>query len=194
MAEIEKDIVFYRHSGGGVTLSGGEPTMQPEFSRAILKACKNQGIHTAMETCADTDAKILMSILKHLDLLYIDIKHMTPSTHCDLTGKENLRILKTIKDVAENANGMPVIIRIPVIPGINDSDDNMVNTAEFVRRMKAIKKIELLPYHKLGLADYIALSRGYHRADLQPPSDAHLLHLKALIEKHGITAQINGLK
>ena len=192
LAEIEKDTVFYQNSGGGVTLSGGDPVVQPEFSLAILKACKERGIHTAIETCGYVKWDILDEMLKYLDLVYVDIKHMSPVEHEKLTGKRNKLILENTERIARQHTDIPLIIRVPVIPGYNDSDENIASAVKFVRRLKEVQRIELLPYHKLGVSKYTALIRDYPLADLEPPDEAHIHHLEEIVKSYGIQVQIGG--
>jgi pyruvate formate lyase activating enzyme len=192
LEEIEKDTLFYSNSGGGITLSGGEPTMQPEFSLGLLKTCKERGIHTAMETCGYVKWDILDEMLQYLDLVYMDIKHISPVEHKKLTTKGNRLILENARRVAAKYPGKPLIIRVPVIPGYNDTDENIASTAQFVRQLRRDCKIELLPYHKLGVPKYKALSKDYPLPDLEPPSEYHLRALKELVKSYGVQAQMGG--
>lgn len=192
MKEINKDSNFYWNSGGGVTLSGGDPLMQPLFSKEILKRCKQQFIHTAMETCGYADWNSFTKILNYLDLLYVDIKHMSAKEHEMLTSKKNDLILANISKISEEYKNLPIIIRIPIIPGINDSEDNILETAKFVQNLKNLEKIELLPYHKFGIENYRILLMNYPFESLDSPSEEHMLHLKQLIESKGLKAQIGG--
>lgn len=190
--EVEKDTLFYSNSGGGITLSGGEPTMQPEFSLEILKGCKDRGIHTAIETCGYVKWDILDEILQYLDLVYMDIKHMSPVEHKKLTTKGNRLILENARRIATKYPDKPFILRIPVIPGYNDSDENITSTAQFARQLKGDHKIELLPYHKLGIPKYKALFKDYPLPSLESPSEEHLHALKKLVKSCGVQAQIGG--
>jgi pyruvate formate lyase activating enzyme len=190
--EVEKDSIFYSNSGGGITLSGGEPTMQPEFSLGILKACNYRGIHTVMETCGYVKWDILDEMLKHLDMVYMDIKHMSPLEHKKLTSKSNRLILENARRIAASYPDKPLIIRIPIIPGYNDSVENIASTAKFVHDLTGNGKIELLPYHKLGLPKYQALMKDYPLPDLESPSEVHLHALEELVKSHGVLAQIGG--
>jgi len=192
LEEVEKDTLFYSNSGGGITLSGGEPTMQPEFSLGILKACKERGIHTAIETCGYVKWDILDEMLHYLDLVYMDIKHISPVEHKKLTTKGNRLILENVRRIATKYPGKPLIIRIPVIPGYNDFDENIASTAQFVRQLKGDHKIELLPYHKLGIPKYRALFKDYPLLGLEPPSEDHLRALEELVNLYDIQAQIGG--
>ena len=157
--EVEKDEPFYRRSGGGVTVGGGEPTLQHQFVGAFLKRCREHYIHTALESCMHVDPRILESILPHLDLLMCDIKHMNDATHQNLTGVSNRLILENIRLAASRCN---TIIRIPTVPGCNDSEDNIRATAQFAASLgSGVESIELLPYHQFGLHLYEQTDRPY---------------------------------
>ncbi len=192
LEEVEKDSLFYANSGGGVTLSGGEPTMQARFSLGILKACKERGIHTAVETCGYVRWETLDEMLKYLDLVYMDIKHMSPEEHKKLTTKSNRLILENARKMTTKYTAKPLIIRIPVVPGYNDSDENIIATAQFVRQLKGDHKIELLPYHRLGVPKYRAVSKEYPLSDLEPPSEDRLRGLEKLVKSYGVESQIGG--
>ena len=190
--EVEKDTLFFSNSGGGITLSGGEPTMQPDFSLEIFKVCKNYGISTAIETCAYTEWDILDKILKYTDFVYIDIKHSSSEKHKTLTSKKNGLILDNIRKTAAKYPDKPLTIRIPVIPGLNDTERNISETAQFVCRLEGQHKVELLPYHKLGIHKYAALSRDYPLSNLQPVSENHMQVIEDLIKSFGLEVQIGG--
>jgi pyruvate formate lyase activating enzyme len=192
LEEIEKDIMFYTNSGGGMTLSGGEPTMQPEFALEILKGCKRMGIHTAIETCGYVKWDILDGILRYLDLVYMDIKHMSIEEHKKLTSRENDLIHANARKLAEKYPDTPFVIRIPVIPECNDTDENIAATARFVSELKGTHRIELLPYHRFGIHKYEALSREYTLSDLQTLSEERMNTLAALVESYGIEASVGG--
>ena len=188
--EVDKDSPFYRRSNGGVTVGGGEPTMQHGFVTAFLKRCKQSYIHTAIETCAYVRWEHLEKILEHLDLVYLDIKHMDAHVHKEITGVSNERILEN----ARRASAMrPVIIRIPIVPGLNDSDDNILATARFASELgDNLKRIELLPYHKFGTQTYGRLGREYQLTEVEPPSDDHMERLKEIVESCGVRVQVGG--
>lgn len=192
MTVIEKDTVFYWNSGGGVTLSGGEPGMQPKFALAILEACKEKGVHTAIETCGHVEWSILSELLKYLDLVYLDIKHILPIEHERLTGKRNDLILENCKRIISNYPRISVILRIPVIPGHNDSEENITKTAEFVCQLSDTTRVEILPYHKFGVHMYPALSRDYALPEVKTPSAEHMRDLQDMFKSCGITAKIGG--
>ena len=188
--EVDKDSPFYRRSNGGVTVGGGEPTMQHEFVAAFLKRCKQSYIHTAIETCGYVKWEHLEKLLEYLDLVYFDIKHMDALVHKELTGVSNELILEN----ARRASALrPMIVRIPVGPGYNDSDDNILDTAMFVAKLdKNLQRIELLPYHKFGTQTYNGLGREYKLTDVEPPGDDHMTRLKEIVESCGVRAQIGG--
>lgn len=188
--EVNKDSPFYRRSKGGITVGGGEPTMQHEFVTAFLKRCKQTYIHTALESCGYVKWEYLEKILEYLDFAYFDIKHMDPLIHKEITGVSNEMILENIKKSSEL---LPVIIRIPVAPRLNDSDANILATAKFAAELgNNLQRIELLPYHKFGTHLYDQLDMEYNLKDVEPPSDEHMERLKKLIESCGIKAQIGG--
>lgn len=190
--EVEKDVVFYWNSGGGVTLSGGEPMMQPEFSLELLKACQDKGIHTAIETCAYMKWDILDEMLKYVDFVFVDIKHMSPVEHEKLTGKTNELILENISKIAAKYPDKPLIVRIPVIPGYNDSDENIASIAQFVHQLQGSPEIELLPYHKLGVTSYSTLFRDYSLSVVESPDADHMNALGELVKSYGVQVRIGG--
>ena len=187
---VNKDSSFYRRSNGGVTVGGGEPTMQPEFVAEFLKRCMQSYIHTAIETCGYVKWEQLEKILEYVDLVYIDIKHMDSIVHRELTGVSNEIILQNISRVSAIR---PAIIRIPTVPGYNDSDDNMLNTARFATKLgENLQRIELLPYHKFGTQTYNRIGREFELANVEPPSDDYMQRLKKIVESEGVNAEIGG--
>ena len=188
--DVMKDNPFYRRSKGGVTVGGGEPTMQYEFVANFLKKCKETYIHAAMETCGYAKWENLERILEHIDLLYIDIKHMNSKIHKEITGVPNEIILENARRASKMKQ---MIIRIPIIPGLNDSEENVLKTARFAAELgENLLRIELLPYHKFGTVTYEQLGREYELKDVEPPSEEHMKKLKALVESCGVKSQIGG--
>ena len=192
LTEVEKDALFYWNSSGGVTLSGGEPTMQPRFSGGILKTCHERGIHTAMETCGHADWDTLDGLLRYVDLLYVDLKNMSTAAHKKDTGQGNELILENIQKTATIHPETELIIRIPVVPGYNDSPENILQTAHFVSHLNGIERIELLPYHRLGVSKYSVLLRDYDLGHVETPQEGHLCHLEEQIRSCGLEVQIGG--
>lgn len=189
---IKKDCIFYEKSGGGVTLSGGEPLAQPSFSIAILKLCKDNNIHTAIETCGHAPWKIVEKVLKYVDLILYDFKHMDPRKHKEYTGVSNKLILENAKKICHKLS-IPMWARIPVIPGYNDSFSNIEATAKFIAEElgESVKQVNLLPYHKLGETKYERLEREYPYL-IEPPSEEHLLRIKKVFESYGLVTYIGG--
>lgn len=170
LREIVKDEIFYFHSGGGVTLSGGEPLSRPGFAQAVLKGCKKLGIHTAVESCLHLDFADIEAVLPWLDILYADIKHMDNRRHTRWTGAGNELILDNIVKIEQSAFPLEIVVRIPLIPGINDTEKNLLATMEFCMKLTKIKGIELLPYHRLGSDTYHHMGREYCCRRLNPLS------------------------
>ena len=167
--EVNKDRFFYEIKGGGVTFSGGEPLTQPELLYQTAKKCKQNRLHTTMETCGYGRFEDFEKALDYIDETFIDIKHMDSAVHKELTGVGNEIILSNIKAIA--AKGIPIIIRTPVIPGLNDSEENITATAEFIKDIPNINEYELLPYHNLGESKYASLGVPYTLKEVQAPSD-----------------------
>jgi len=188
LQEVEKDEPFYRRSAGGVTVGGGEPTLQHRFVGAFLKRCRERYIHTALESCMYTDPGHLESILPHLDLLLCDIKHMNDESHRNLTGVSNRRILENIRLAASRCN---TIIRIPTVPGCNDTEENIKATALFAKGLGGrVEAVELLPYHAFGRHLYEETDRTYRLPQVEVPTEQHMMHLKNVAESCGIRALV----
>lgn len=164
--EVSKDEVFYFHSGGGVTLSGGEPCSQPVYAAALLKQLRMTGIHTAMESALFAPWENVEAILPHLDALFVDIKHMDPIKHEQWTGVDSGLILDNLRKIDRSTYPLPITIRIPLIPGVNDGDSNLRELSRFTHELPdKLKAVELLPYHRLGLATYRMLDKEYSLGD-----------------------------
>ena len=186
MQVIKKDMVFYRRSGGGVTFSGGEPLTQPDFLKAIITECRKLGIHTAIETCGFFGWESAEDTVRRVDFVLFDLKHMDDKQHKALTGVSNKRIHANAKKIAQL--GIPMVVRIPVIPSINDSKENIKATTEFVRDyLPSALGIETLPYHQLGLNKYAALGLDYRLHHIEPPAEAHIKNLQSIISSSGVT-------
>ncbi len=188
--DVNKDSPFYRRSKGGVTVGGGEPILQLEFVTEFLKRCKQVYMHTAIETCGYRKWDNMENLLKYVDLVYIDIKHMNPIIHKELTGVSNEKILANARRISKIK---PMIIRIPVVPGCNDTDENITATARFASELgENLKRIDLLPYHKFGTQKYTRLGMKYKIPDVEPPSNDHMERLKDIVESCGVKAQVGG--
>lgn len=169
METVLKDRLYYRRTGGGITLSGGECLCQPDFTRELLKAAKHHGMTTAIESMACAEYKVIESILPYLDYYLMDIKHMDEEKHLAFTGKRNGLMKENAKKVAES--GLTnLIIRIPVIPTFNATPKEIRDIAAFAATLPGVKKLHLLPYHRLGQDKYAGLGRTYEMAHIIPPT------------------------
>jgi pyruvate formate lyase activating enzyme len=160
VAEALRDKPYYDGSGGGVTLSGGEPAMQPEFLYALAALFRKENIHTALETSGFCDYKILETVLPYIDLFLFDYKETDPGRHQEYTGVLNTPILENLSRLCRA--GARVILRCPIIPGLNDRDDHFRGIAELAAKYPAIEGVELLPYHKLAAAKTGRLGLNAH--------------------------------
>lgn len=179
LEQVEKDKPFYDTSGGGMTLSGGEPLMQPTFTLDLLKEAKKRGIHTCMETAGLASWEIFRPILEQLDYLLMDMKCFSSEKHKAYTGVRNERILENLKKLRSVFPELPVKIRTPVIPGFNDSEEELLPIASLVRNLGC--DYELLKYHRLGEAKYESLHRAYPMGDVELP-DAVFEELKEKVK------------
>ena len=187
--EVEKDAAFYRRSNGGVTVGGGEPTMQSEFVGEFLKLCRVHFLHTAMETCAFASREKFTPLLEQLDLVYIDLKHMEDALHRQWTGVPNQVILDNIKQAVQNNR---VILRIPIIPGFNDNEANIENTARFVQSLRTVGRIDILPYNRGGLEKSVRLTADFDLMDGQAPDDTRMAHIARTLRGYGFQVSIGG--
>jgi pyruvate formate lyase activating enzyme len=190
MPEILADLPYYRRSGGGVTLSGGEVLAQADFAAELLKACKAAGLHTAIESTANAPFSDIEKLLPYLDLYLLDIKHMDSKKHEEYTGAPNERILENARLIARS--GVELIIRTPVIPTFNDTDWEIKAIADFARSLGTAHEYHLLPYHRLGTDKYKGLGRAYALESIEPPEKERMLHLLSVAETSGLKCQIGG--
>lgn len=192
MQTVEKDRDYYRRSGGGITLSGGESLCQPEFAKALLMAAKAKGITTAMESMGCAPYEVIESILPYLDTYLMDIKHTNPMKHKEFTGKSNELMLENARKIAASGQTR-LVIRVPVIPGFNDTPEEIKGIAQFADKLPGVGKIHLLPYHRLGQDKYDGLGREYLMKDALPPEPEHMNMLKKVVEQVSrLTCQIGG--
>lgn len=190
ISEVEKDIVFYEQSGGGVTFSGGEPLMQPEFLLALLNLCQMQGVHTAVDTCCYAKPQLLDRISEKTDLFLCDIKHMDSGIHKRFTGVENNLILDNIKRLSET--GKEIIIRVPVIPGFNDDRANIEATAKFTKSLSHISRIDILPYNRGGQEKSARLLTGCKLAYAETPDEEKMNSIAKMLTNYGFDVRIGG--
>ncbi len=194
--EVEKDRSFYFTSGGGLTIGGGEPLFQAEFTRNILRRCKSKGIHTAMETSGCGAWKDFEGILPFADWIFYDIKIFDAREHKKYTGVSNELILENARKLSEaiQFKETRLIVRIPVVPGVNDSKENITRTAEFVKKdMPSAAAIELLKYHSLALGKYESLGEDYLLSNAVQPSEERMLEIRGLITNLGLDCLYEGV-
>jgi pyruvate formate lyase activating enzyme len=189
LTEVSKDQVFFDESGGGITVSGGEPLMQAAFVESLLAACRARGIRTVLDTCGWADPSVLLRVSENVDLFFYDLKLMDGERHRHFTGVKNDVILRNLKMLAER--GSAVVVRLPVIPGVNDDNDNMNALSEFLLP-SGLREIDLLPYHRLGSDKYRRLHQSYGMEGVVPPSDAQMEALAARLRRDGFTVRIAG--
>ncbi len=193
--EVEKDRSFYFTSGGGLTIGGGEPLAQASFARNILQKCKGKGIHTAVETSGCGRWEDLESILPYTDWIFYDLKVMDALEHKKYTGVSNDVILENARKLSEEVQnrGIHLTVRIPIVPGVNDSKQNITQTAGFVKNhMPSAAEIEILKYHSLALGKYQALGEEYPLADAIQPSEEEMREIQESIAKSGLNCRYEG--
>lgn len=188
LGEAKKDLVIYKHSRGGVILSGGEPLMYPDFTGKLLRRFKEEGISVGVDTCGHRPWADIEPMLAYLDFFLWDIKHMNPESHRKFTGVSNKLILGNARSAARK--NVPLYIRIPVIPGYNDSEQNIRATCEFSLTLPSVVEVHLLPLHHLGRARYESLDRPYPIANVPLIPNSILQSRKQLVESYGLKCRI----
>lgn len=188
--KIKKDKVYYTRSGGGITLSGGETLCQAEFAEALLRTCKNYGINTAIETTLCVPFYMIEPLIPLIDTFLVDIKHMNSAKHEEFTTMKNELILQNAAKVAKLAKSF--IVRVPVIPTFNDTEEEILEIARFAKSLDGVNQIHLLPYHRLGYDKYVGLGREYKMGDLPSPDKEKMNLLKKAAESTGLTVVIGG--
>ncbi len=189
VAVVERDRPFYDESGGGVTVSGGEPLAQPAFVEALLRACRGRGIHTAVETCGVAAEHVLARVAPVTDLFLYDLKLMDERRHRQVTGVSNRAVLDNLARLV--ASGARVRVRLPLVPGVNDDEENLEATARFLASL-GLRELDLLPYHRAGLAKYARLGRAYALPDLPPPSAEAVEAAVARFGRAGVAVRVGG--
>ena len=190
MQEIRRDAVFYDESAGGVTFSGGEPLLQVDFLLDLLRTCKAEELRTVVDTSGYASTADLDRVRGFVDLFLYDLKLMDSERHQQVTGVPNHRILKNLAHLARH--GHRIIVRIPIIPGINDDDANIRQTAQFIGGLPAVERVDLLAYHKIGSDKHERLGRIDPMPTTQPPSEAQMMAIKAAIEAFGLEVSVGG--
>ncbi|PWC18837.1 glycyl-radical enzyme activating protein [Brenneria corticis] len=187
--ELQKEESIYRRSSGGITLSGGEPLSQPDFTRELLKACKEKGWHTAIETTGLATKEVIESVFPYVDLALTDIKALNPAVHRANTGVDNQTILENLIRISFIAK---TIVRIPLVPGVNDNSQEIRGIGEFSRIMQNVDTIHLLPYHTYGENKYSLLGRDYPMGDTPGVAQEKINRLKQEIESLGFQCHVGG--
>jgi pyruvate formate lyase activating enzyme len=190
MAEIRRDVPFYDESGGGVTFSGGEPLLQRPFLLELLKECKREELHTALDTCGFASWESLDSLRRYVDLFLFDLKLMDEDRHFAYTGVSNRLILENLQTLA--GLGEAIILRIPVIPGVNDDQETLREMGEFAALLPGLKRVDLLPYHPTGMDKYQRLKMDYRLSELQTPAEEDMQGIARLLSSYQLSVQIGG--
>jgi pyruvate formate lyase activating enzyme len=187
---VARDRVFYEKSSGGITLSGGEALAHPEFAAEVLRLCKSSNINTAVETCGFVPWESFEAVIPNLDVALFDIKHTNSLSHKQGTGAPNNLILENLKKLDET--GIPITIRVPLIPGFNDSEENIIEVANIYLSLKNATRIDILPYHRLGTPKYAQIGEPYTLSNVIPPDKSKLNSIKEMIESFNIEVNIGG--
>lgn len=174
-SRVYQDRFYFEHSGGGITFSGGEPLLQPEFLLGICKKLKEYGINVAVESCGFADYEKFKPCLDYIDYIFYDLKQMNPEIHKEITGQGNKRILDNLRKIS--GHGIEICVRTPVIPGFNDCEENIHDTARFVSKLSSVRKYELLAYHKLGINKYRIMGREYKLEEVAEPTADQMFRL-----------------
>jgi len=190
VSELLNDRDFYQQSKGGVTFSGGEPLMQPEFLFMLLKEMKRYEVHTAVDTSGFASRETIEKISEYTDVFLYDLKHMDSIKHEKYTGVNNHIILGNLKFLLNR--GKEVFIRIPIIPSINDSLEELEAFSTFIRALPKVKEIALLPYHKIGQEKYNRLGKTYRMKNIDEPSKETMLSIAEIFKDNGINVKIGG--
>ena len=190
MAEIERDLSFYDESGGGVTFSGGEPLLQRDFLLALLKSCRNQEIRTAVDTSGFASWDTLDRVRNYVDLFLYDLKVMDGAKHQEFTGVSNQLILNNLQALAHK--GHNINLRVAIIPGLNDDDDNIRRIGEFAASLPKVRMISILPYHQTAIDKYDRLNKAYAISEIRPPSNERMAEIAQMLGDFGLEVKIGG--
>lgn len=190
MSEIKKDVAFYDESGGGITFSGGEPLMQPAFLLELLDACGRLDIHRVVDTSGYASKTTLLEVAGKTDLFLYDLKHMDPMIHHRYTGVGNELILENLKMLS--ARDVAIMVRFPLIPGVNDDPDNVQGIGAFLQKLNRVNRIDILPYHDVAGSKYKRFGYPYRLGQLRPPDSHHLQNIAATLSSYGLRVTIGG--
>ena len=188
--EIERDVIFFDQSGGGVTLSGGEPLVQAAFVEELLRRCKAREIHTAVDTTCYAPWEVFETISPYVDLFLCDLKQMDSAAHERLTGVPNELILQNLQRLDRLGKG--IIVRIPIIPGVNDDEQNISATGEFVASLAGVSRLDILPHNRGGEAKVARLAERHELLKVEAPSAEQLQSIAEKLADRGFTVKIGG--
>jgi len=189
MAKIERDVPFFDQSGGGVTFSGGEPLLQHEFLLTLLRQCKERDIHTTLDTSGYCSSEIMKQLQPLVDLFLYDLKLIDDGRHIKHTQVSNRPILKNLQLLSTSEQHL--IVRIPLIPGINDDADNLRGTGEFLAQLPHLDGVELMGYHEIGVEKYASLGKDYRLHEIQPPSNNSLINATEILKSFGLSVKMD---
>ncbi len=189
--EVCRDKMFYEGTGGGITVSGGEPLQQPHFMVAIFRLCRDTGINTCLETTGYTSTKVWEEVLPLTDHVLFDLKHIDSRIHQEFTGKPNRQILDNAGLVAGSET--PVMFRMPLVPGFNDTPQNIGATADFIKNLEGdnVQGIELMPYHRMGMGKYESLDKQYVLNDVKPSEPDYVESISKKFEELGVVCTVS---
>ncbi len=187
---ISRDVPFYDQSGGGVTFSGGEPLCQPDFLMAALRQCGTHEVHRAVDTSGCAESGVLLNVARHTDLFLYDLKLIDPEKHRDHTGVDNARILSNLRELS--GSGAAIIVRIPLIPGVNDDSESIARAGEFIAGLPQKHPVDLLPFHRAANAKYAKLGLGYRGEGLAPPPPERVAEAARQLSDFGLKVGIGG--
>ncbi len=190
MDEVEKDVPFFEQSGGGVTFSGGEPLMQPEFLRVLLQECKRRGIHTTVDTSGYAPQNALKEISEWTDLFLYDLKAINDRLHREHTGVSNELILANLRSLS--SSGKNVIVRVPLIAGVNDTPEAITDLERFISMLGGVREVHILPYHGTGAEKYGKLGLERKRPGAVPPSQEQIDGVAAALGRAGFAVAVGG--
>lgn len=184
IAQVDEDRPYYEASGGGVTFSGGEPLLQLEFLSECLRAARQRGLHTAVDTAANVPWAVFEELLPLADLFLVDLKALDGEKHRRGTGSGNARILENLRRLGDDR--AEVWVRVPIIPGFNDDPSELGSIADFLADLRGVRRVELLPFHHLGAGKYESLGAEYRTRDLKPPTEARMAELAGILARQGL--------
>ncbi len=187
---VLRDQLYFDESGGGVTFSGGEPLGQPDFLAAMLKACRNQELHTAVDTCGFAPLETVLAVAPLTDLFLYDLKVLDDDRHHELTGVSSGPVLSNLRELARVHDN--IHLRVPIVPGQNDDDDNLVASAAFVAELPGVRRVDLLPYHATGRDKFRRLGLEPPLPELAPPSSDRMERLAAPFRQRGLEVTTAG--